>query len=207
MDAPSLPAVSDLGVPHLLALAAALGWASGMRLYATVFIVGLAGRLGWLALPAGLMVIEHTPVLVAAGVLMLVEFCTDKIPGVDSLWDLIHTVIRIPAGAALAAAALGADSDTWAVVAALLGATLAATAHAAKAGTRAAANTLPEPFSNLLLSLAGDAFVPVLLWLAWAHPLASGIVLVLALALALVLIHTTFRFLVGLLRKQRPRTA
>ncbi|MBV8379452.1 MAG: DUF4126 domain-containing protein [Paucibacter sp.] len=206
MQAQSLPAIADLGLPHLLALAAALGWASGMRLYATVFLVGLAGRLGWLPLPAGLMVLEHGPVLAVAGVLMLIEFLADKIPGVDSLWDLINTVIRVPAGAALAAAALGADSDTWAVVAALFGAALAATAHAAKAGTRAAANTSPEPFSNVLLSLAGDAFVPVLLWLAWAHPLVGGIVIVLAMALALVLIRLTFRFLAGLLHKLRPQT-
>jgi len=203
----STPALAELGLPHLLALAAALGWASGMRLYATVFIIGLCGRLGWVALPAGLAVLEHTAVLVVAAVLMGVEFLADKIPGIDSLWDLVNTLIRVPAGAALAAAALGADSQTWAVVAALLGAALAATAHAAKAGTRAAANTSPEPFSNLLLSLAGDAFVPMLLWLSWAHPLAGGIVLVMALALALALIHYTFRFLAGLLRRLRPQNS
>ncbi|MBV8605196.1 MAG: DUF4126 domain-containing protein [Pelomonas sp.] len=211
MDAQPQPPLADLGLPHLLALAAALGWASGMRLYATVFLVGLAGRLGWLPLPAGLLVLEHLPVLIVAGGLMLVEFLADKIPGVDSLWDLVQTVIRVPAGAALAAAALGVQGDggqAWAVIAALFGATLAATAHAAKAGTRAAANTSPEPFSNLALSLAGDAFVPFLLWLAWVHPLAGGLLIVLMLALALVLIRLTFRFLAGLLRKLRPqRTA
>jgi len=198
-------AVSDIGLPHLLALAAALGWASGMRLYATVFCIGLAGRLGWLPLPAGLEVMEHSVVLSVAGLLMVVEFFADKIPGIDSLWDVLHTVIRIPAGAALAAGALGADSQTWAVIAALMGGALAATAHAAKAGTRAAANSSPEPFSNLALSLAGDALVPALLWLSWVHPLAFACVLALLVLLAAVLIRLTFRMLRGLIRKLRRR--
>ncbi len=198
---------SDIGLPHLLALAAALGWASGMRLYATVFIVGLAGRVGWLPLPAGLEVLEHPAVMTVAGLLMVVEFFADKIPGIDSLWDVLHTVIRIPAGAALAAAALGADSQTWAVVAALMGGALAATSHAAKAGTRAAANSSPEPFSNIALSLAGDAMVPTLLWLSWAHPFAFFCVLALLVLLAALLIRLTFRLLRGLVRKIRRRAS
>ena len=191
----------DIGLPHLLALAAALGWASGMRLYGTVFLVGMAGRLGWLPLPVGLDVLTHNAVLIAAGVLMAIEFLADKIPVVDSLWDTVHTLIRIPAGAALAAGALGADSQSWAVVAALMGGTLAATAHAAKAGTRAAANTSPEPFSNIALSLAGDAFVPAMLWLSWAHPLAFAVLLIFMIALAVLLIRLTFGLLRGLFRR------
>ncbi len=198
--------MAELSLPHLLALAAALGWASGMRLYAAVFFVGLAGRLGWLPLPAGLDVLTHTPVLIAAGLLMVIEFCADKIPGVDSLWDMLHTVVRIPAGAALAAAALSADSQTWAAIAALVGGALAATAHAAKTGTRAAANTSPEPFSNLVLSLAGDLFVPVLLWLSWSHPFAFAAVMALSLLMALVLIRLTFKFLRGVIRRIRRRS-
>ncbi|XHS79976.1 DUF4126 domain-containing protein [Burkholderiaceae bacterium UC74_6] len=199
-------ALNEIGLPHLFALAAALGWASGMRLYATVLIVGLAGRYGGLPLPQGLQVLAHGGVLIAAGVLAAIEFLADKIPAVDSLWDAIHTVIRIPAGAALAAGVLsaqGVDGDAWAVVAALLGGTLAATAHAAKAGTRAAANTSPEPFSNIALSLAGDALVPALLWLAWSHPLLATVLLVLLIAVALLLIRLTFRFLAGLFKKFR----
>jgi hypothetical protein len=201
--------MAELSWPHLLALAAALGWASGMRLYATVFCIGLAGHLGWLPLPAGLQVLTHAPVLIVSGVLMGVEFFADKIPGLDTLWDLVHTVIRIPAGAALAAAAFGADSQTWTVMAALLGGTLAATAHAAKTGTRAAANTSPEPFSNLALSLAGDVFVPAFLWLSWAHPVAFAVVMALLVVAAVVLIRLTFNFLRGLVRKiqRRPKTA
>jgi len=199
-------ALNETGLPHLFALAAALGWASGMRLYATVLIVGLAGRYGGLPLPQGLQVLMHGGVLIAAGVLAVVEFLADKIPAVDSLWDAIHTVIRIPAGAALAAGVLsaqGVDGQAWAVIAALLGGSLAATAHAAKAGTRAAANTSPEPFSNIALSLAGDALVPTLLWLAWSHPLVFTMLLVLLIVVAGVLIRLTFRLLSSLFKKLR----
>jgi len=199
-------ALNEIGLPHLFALAAALGWASGMRLYATVLIVGLAGRYAGLPLPEGLQVLTHGGVLIAAAVLAAIEFLADKIPAVDSLWDAIHTVIRIPAGAALAAGVLssqGVDGQAWSVIAALLGGTLAATAHAAKAGTRAAANTSPEPFSNIALSLAGDALVPALLWLAWSHPIVFTVLLILLIVLALTLIRLTFRLLSGLFKKFR----
>jgi hypothetical protein len=122
------------------------------------------------------------------------------------VWDAVHTFIRIPAGAALAAATIGGDSAAWSLVAALAGGTLAATAHAAKASTRAAANTSPEPFSNIGLSLLGDAAVPTMLWLAWAHPLWFWPALALALVAALTLIVLLFRFLRGLLRR-KPRQA
>jgi hypothetical protein len=194
-----------LELPQLAALAAALGWASGMRLYAVVFITGAAGHLGWLPLPPGLQVLQHPLVLGLSFVLCVVEFVADKIPAVDTLWDAVHTFIRIPAGAALAAGALGADHATWAVLAALAGGSLAATAHAAKATTRAAANTSPEPFSNVLLSLAGDAAVPLMLWLAVQHPAVFWPVLALAMLLALVLIAVLFRFLRALLRRFMPR--
>jgi hypothetical protein len=104
-----------IDTPQLLALAAALGWASGFRLYAAVFLTGMAGWLGWVPLPDGLHVLQHPAVLIASGFMLFVEFFADKIPFVDSMWDAVHTVIRIPAGAALAAGALGADSQamTW----------------------------------------------------------------------------------------------
>lgn len=197
-----LPVSMDLA--QLAALAAALGWASGLRLYAVVFITGAAGYLGWLPLPAGLQILQNPLVLGASFLLFVVEFVADKIPAVDTLWDAVHTFIRIPAGAALAAGALGADHATWAVLAALAGGSLAATAHAAKATTRAAANTSPEPFSNVLLSLAGDAAVPLMLWLAVQHPVVFWPVLALALLLALVLIVVFFKFLRALLRRFMP---
>ena len=188
----------SLDTTHLMAVAAAMGWASGLRLYAVLFLTGLAGTLGWVSLPSGLSLLQHPVVLGASGVMLAIEFFVDKIPGVDTLWDAVHTLIRIPAGAALAAAVFGGDSSTWATAAALLGGSLAATAHTAKATTRAAANTSPEPFSNLGLSLLGDAVVPGMLWLAWNEPLWFFVALGLALALAITVTYVLWRFLRGL---------
>jgi len=192
-----------LDTTHLLALAAALGWASGLRLYAVVFLTGLAGSMGWVTLPDGLKVLQSTPMLTASGVLLAVEFLADKIPWVDSAWDAVHTFIRIPAGAALAYAVFGGDQATWGAMAALLGGTLAATSHAAKTTTRAAANTSPEPFSNLALSLAGDAFVPAMLWLSVTHPVWFFVALAATLVASVALIVLLFRFLRGLVRRLR----
>ena len=200
----------QLDLTHLTALAAAMGWASGLRLYAVVFLTGAAGYLGWVGLPEGLKLLQNPLVLGASGLMLVMEFVVDKIPGVDTLWDSVHTFIRIPAGAALAAGVfsgvggLGGAADVssaWTLIAALAGGTLAATAHAAKTTTRAAANTSPEPFSNIGLSLMGDAAVPALLWLAWEHPLWFFPVLAVSVVLALVLIFVLFRFLRGLLRR------
>ena len=180
---------------QLLALAAALGWASGLRLYAVLFLTGIAGYFGWVDLPAGLKLLQSPLMLGASGLMLFIEFFADKIPGVDTLWDLVHTVIRVPAGAALAAAVFGADQTTWAAAAALLGGTLAATSHVAKATTRAAANTSPEPFSNLALSLAGDAAAPGVLWLGFAHPVIALVVVAVATLSMLAIIALLFRFL------------
>jgi hypothetical protein len=190
--------VAGLDAMHLLALAAGLGWASGLRLYAVVFLTGLAGWAGWIDLPPGLQVLEHPAVLVIAGTLVLVEFFADKVPWVDSAWDAVHTFIRIPAGAALAAGVFGADAGAWTFMAALMGGGLAATAHAAKATTRAAANTSPEPFSNIGLSLIDDAAVPVMLWLSWSHPVVFFVVLAIALVVMVAVIVLMFKFLRGL---------
>lgn len=190
----------NLGTAELVALAAALGWASGLRLYAVVFLTGLAGHLGWVPLPEGLQVLQQPMLLWASGVMLAVEFLADKIPLVDSAWDALHTVIRIPAGAALAMGVFGGDHAQWAVIAGLLGGTLAATSHVAKASTRAAVNTSPEPFSNIGLSLVGDAAVPVMLWLAWAQPTWFFVALALAVVLAVVMIILLFKFVRALWR-------
>jgi hypothetical protein len=129
-----------LDTAQLVALAGALGWASGVRLYLVVLLTGLAGYLGWVNLPQGLQLLSNPVVLGASGFMVFIEFFADKIPGLDSLWDVVHSVIRIPAGAALAAATLGADSGVMSLVAALVGGTLAATSFSAKATTRAAIN-------------------------------------------------------------------
>lgn len=201
----------ELDTSHLVALAAALGWASGLRLYAVVFLTGAVGFMGWVPLPPGLQLLQQPVVLGASFLLFAVEFFADKIPGVDTLWDALHTFIRIPAGAALAYGALhgafGVDSNTWALVAALAGGTLAATSHAAKATTRAAVNTSPEPFSNIALSLAGDMAVPGLLWLAYTHPGLFWPVLAVAVLTALVLIVVLFKFLRALLRRFSSKPA
>ncbi len=185
----------NLDLTHLVAIAAALGWASGLRLYAVVFLTGAAGALGWVDLPPGLHVLESPWLLGASGVMLFVEFFVDKIPGLDSVWDALHTLIRIPAGALLAAAVFGGDHVTWEIAAALLGGTLAATSHVAKATTRAAANTSPEPFSNIALSLFGDGLVPLALWLSWAHPVAFFVALAFALAVMVATIWILARFL------------
>lgn len=190
---------------QLFALAAALGWASGLRLYAVVFLTGLVGRLGWVDLPGGLQVLEQPLLLGASGLMLAFEFFADKIPGLDSVWDAVHTLIRIPAGAALAAAVFGGDGTSWAIVAALMGGTLAATSHLAKATTRAAVNTSPEPVSNIAISLLGDAAVPTMLWLAWEHPVAFFVALAVALALMVGLVVVLWKFLRRVVARWRGR--
>jgi hypothetical protein len=180
---------------QLLAVAAALGWASGLRLYAVLFLTGLSGWLGWVNLPAGLQLLQ-SPWLLGSSALMLgVEFFADKIPGLDTVWDALHTLLRIPAGAALAGAVFGVDQSSWATGAALLGGSLAATSHVAKATTRAAVNTSPEPFSNIGMSLLGDAAVPGMLWLSWNHPTSFFVMLGLALIISVALIWVFSKFL------------
>ncbi|MEP7299145.1 MAG: DUF4126 domain-containing protein [Burkholderiales bacterium] len=199
MNLPDIP----LDTPQLLAIAAALGWASGLRLYAVLFLTGIAGFFGWVALPSGLHVLQSPLMLGASGLMLFIEFFADKIPGVDTLWDMIHTLVRIPAGAALAAAVFGADQSNWAMAAALMGGTLAATSHVAKATTRAAINSSPEPFSNIAMSLLGDSVVPVSLWLSWAHPFVFFAVL----AVAVVAMIVTTWLLVKFLRRLARRVA
>ncbi len=196
-------AAGQLDTTSLFALAAALGWASGFRLYAVVFLVGAAGLAGWLPLPEGLQVLQHPAVLAVSGALLFVEFFADKIPGLDSLWDLVNSVVRVPAGAALAAAALGADGPAMAVVGALLGGGLAATAQAAKTTSRAAINTSPEPFSNVAMSLLEDGLVVGIVWLATNQPLIFAGVVLVAVLLMWVTTWLLFKFLRAALRRLR----
>jgi Domain of unknown function (DUF4126) len=206
-------ALGGMDMAGLAALAAALGWASGIRLYLVVFITGMAGYMGLIPLPSGLHVLQHPAMLAGSGAMLFVEFFADKIPGVDTLWDMVHTVIRVPAGAALAAGVFGADSATMGVVAGLLGGTLAATAHATKATTRAAINTSPEPFSNVAMSLVEEGGVMGMMWLATNYPLVFGVVLCMVLVLSVVLIVVLIKFLKVVMRRVanffsgNPRTA
>jgi len=191
----------SLDTAQLIVIASVLGFASGIRLYLVLFAVGLAGYMQWVPLPAGLQLLALPWVLGASGLMMAIEFFADKIPALDSLWDTVHTLIRIPAGAALAAAILGGDSATWATVAALLGGSLAATSHFTKAGSRALINTSPEPFSNVVASGAEDVLVGGLLLLVLAHPWVAAAVVLLLVLVAIWLLPKLIRFIVRLLRR------
>jgi len=182
-------------VRHLpeLALAGALAWGAGLRLYLVVFLFGLLGRLDWWPLPEHLSLLAHPLVLGASGFMAAVELFADKLPWLDSLWDGLHTFVRIPAGAALAAAVFGDSGAAVALAAALLGGTLTATTHFAKSGTRAAVNTSPEPFSNVAVSMGEDALVLGGVWLAVEYPLLFLAALVVFLVAAVLLIRLILR--------------
>jgi hypothetical protein len=186
-------ALNSFDTWQLIALAASIGWASGLRLYAVLFIVGGVGYLGWVDLPGGLAILSHPYVLAASGFMCFVEFFADKIPAVDSLWDLVHTLVRIPAGAALAASVFGDSSSAAMMAAAILGGSLAAGSHFAKAGGRAVINTSPEPFSNWAASFGEELAVGTVLWLAFTHPLIAIVVVALLTALMIWLIPRLWR--------------
>lgn len=170
---------------HLFAIGVLLAWLAGMRVYLTVFGLGVAGAFGWLDLPPALDVAQSPWVLGVSGTLALVEFFTDKIPGVDSAWDLLHTLLRVPAGAFLAAAAISPDGHLGAGMLAT-GAGVALTSHLLKAGSRAVLNTSPEPVSNWTASFGEDAVVVTGLALAFVHPwLALAIAISASLTLAI----------------------
>ena len=189
------PVLAHLDTLQLVALAAAVGWASGLRLYAVLFILGGLGFLGVVDLPAGLAALAHPFVLAASGFMCLVEFFADKIPGVDSAWDVVQTFIRIPAGAALAASVFGDASSATMLAAAILGGTLAAGSHLAKTGSRALINTSPEPFSNWAASFGEEVAVGTVLWLAFAHPAVALVVLALLVVFMLWLIPKVWRMI------------
>jgi hypothetical protein len=172
----------------LAALGRTMGFsfAAGINLYATVAILGLAKRYGWVALPEQFGVFDNDVVIAAAIVLYAVEFVADKIPWVDSMWDAVHTAIRPLGGAVIAVATLGEANPTTQGLVALLGGTLAAGTHFTKAGTRAAANTSPEPFSNWALSFGEDLFVVGLSALALTYPVAAALVVIVGVVLMLL---------------------
>ena len=184
-----------------LALAGGLAWASGIRLYATIFIIGMLGRFDYLYLPEPLHVLEHTWVLSASGIMVVGEFLADKVPGFDSIWDAVHTFIRIPVGAFLAWGAMGDSGLPAQVAAAILGGLITSGTHLAKSGGRAAINTSPEPLSNWTASFGEDGLVLGGLFLAITHPLAFLVLLVVFLAIVIWLVPKVLRFLAGLFRR------
>jgi hypothetical protein len=153
-----------------LALASGLSWASGLRLYATVFVVGILAKFGYIDLPETLAILSNPMVIGLAGVLSTIEFLADKIPYVDSAWDGIQTFIRIPAGALLAMGAINTSDPMIATIAALLGGSLTGMTHATKAGSRALINTSPEPVTNIVASFGEEGALVTGGWLVFAHP-------------------------------------
>ena len=172
--------------------------AAGVNLYATVAILGLAARYGWVALPDQFQVFNNDVVIVAALVMYVIEFFADKIPYFDSLWDAIHTAIRPIGGAFIAVATLGNASPEVKGLVALIGGTVAASSHLTKTSTRAVANTSPEPFSNWILSLGEDVFAVMLGYASLAHPLLALVVAIAVLVLiaifAAVIVRTARRW-------------
>jgi Domain of unknown function (DUF4126) len=166
---------------HTLALTMGVAWASGINLYAAVAVLGLAGSAGYVHLPDTLAIVQDPLVIIAACFMYCVEFFADKIPGVDTTWDALHTFIRIPAGAMLAAGAVGDATPALVVAAGLVGGSVTAATHATKAGTRMLINTSPEPFSNWFASIGEDLAVFAGLWAALAHPVIFLVLLILFL--------------------------
>jgi len=190
-----------------LAMSAAMAWGAGLRLYLVVFVVGLLGKLGYVPLPDTLKLLMNPLVLGAAGFMAFVEFFADKIPWLDSAWDAVHTFLRIPAGAALAAGMLGDSGEGVAMAAAIIGGTLTAGTHFGKAGTRAVANTSPEPFSNIGLSLAEDTMVAGGLALAMANPIIFLVLLLIFVIVLVVLIRFILKGLSAVVNKLSARAA
>jgi hypothetical protein len=170
-------------------------FASGLNVYATVAAAGLFQRFGVIQLPESLQVLANPFVMGLAILLFLIEFIADKIPYVDSAWDAVHTFVRPPAAALIAYSAFGQVQEEWKVGAALLAGGVALTSHGAKATSRAAANTSPEPLSNWILSLAEDGLAVFLAWMAAEHPLITAAVVVVLVIVAVLVIWKLFRYL------------
>jgi Domain of unknown function (DUF4126) len=182
-------------------------FAAGINLYATVAILGLASRYGWVQLPPQYHAFDNNWIIGAAIALYVLEFFADKIPWVDSAWDALHTVIRPLGGALIAVTTLGHASPATEALVGLLGGALAAGSHFSKAGTRVMANASPEPFSNWILSLAEDAFVIGLGFLALKYPVAAGAVVLLSVAAIVSFAGWIFRALRSSRRNRRTPTA
>jgi hypothetical protein len=185
-----------------LGFAMGSAWLSGINLYATVLTLGLLQRFHLAHLPGDLAYLGHTWILVLAGALYLVEFIADKVPLVDSTWDLIHTFIRVPAGAILAATAFAHFDPSVRLAALLAGGGIALSSHGTKAATRLAANTSPEPVSNVVLSLLGDALTVGGTLLMAVHPLVILVVVLVALVISVLVFRWIFKALKRLFRSQ-----
>ncbi|WP_126456655.1 DUF4126 domain-containing protein [Sulfuriflexus mobilis] len=192
--------VAATDLVQTIALTMGVAWASGINLYAALFMLGWMGSSGNMTLPADMQVLTNPLVMGAAGFMYCVEFFADKTPGIDTGWDAIHSFIRIPAGAMLAASAVGDVGPGVEIAAAILGGTLATGSHLTKAGSRVLINTSPEPFSNWVASVTEDALVIGGLWTALNHPWLFILLLVLFIALMIWLLPKLWRGIKGVLR-------
>jgi hypothetical protein len=183
-----------MNILNTLGLILGTGYSSGLNLYASILTLGLLQRFNVIHLPSGLQILSNPTLLGIAAILYLIEFFADKIPYLDSIWDSIHTFIRPPAAALLAYASTSAVAPEWRLGAALLAGSVALASHGAKASTRVAANTSPEPFSNWFLSFGEDILAVTLTWLASAHPIVTTVVVTTLLLLSAFLIFHLYRF-------------
>lgn len=190
-----------MDLAQTIALSAGLAWASGLRLYLVVFLAGALSYFGYLQLPETLSILHNPLIIGVAGIMAVAELIADKIPAFDSLWDSFQTFIRIPAGALLAAFAMGQVDPAWMVAAGLLGGTITAGTHFAKAGSRLAINTSPEPFSNWLASFGEEGMVLGGLWTMLASPLVFLGLLAIFLVLAGFVLFKLWGFVGRLFRR------
>ena len=188
-----MPNLLQIPQSELFALLAAIGFAAGLNLYATVAALGLLARFGHLPLPPGLHLLQGWPIIAACILLFVIEFFADKIPGFDLLWNALHTFIRVPVAGLLAYQATSQLSPEHQLVATLLGAAVALAAHGGKMAARAAVTPSPEPFSNIALSLGEDALAIALTWLATRHPYAAGTLAAIFVAVIVLLMHWVIR--------------
>jgi hypothetical protein len=184
-----------------LGLALGAGFSSGLNLYATVATLGILQRWGIVHLPPALEVVAHPMVLGIAIALYVIEFLADKVPYLDTIWDAVHTFIRPPAAAVIAYGAAASAPSEWRWAAALLAGGVALTSHSTKASTRAAVNTVPEPFSNWALSFGEDLLAVWLTWFTTAHPTAAIVIVVALVILCAFLLYYLFRFVRAALAK------
>ena len=190
----------QIPLPELFALLAAIAFAAGLNVYATVAALGLLARFGHVPLPPALQILETWPVITASGVLFAVEFFVDKIPAFDLVWSALHTFVRVPAAALLAYGATRQLTPVQQLLAALLGAAVALAAHGGKTAVRAAVTPSPEPFSNITLSLGEDVLAVSLTWLATRHPYTAAALVFVLVAIIVVMARFAIRALRALFR-------
>lgn len=198
----SEPVLNVLEIPpaELFSLLAAIGFAAGLNLYATVAVLGLLARFGHLPLPPGLHLLQGWPVIAASAALFVIEFFADKIPAFDLIWNALHTFIRVPVAGLLAYQATAQLSPEHQLLATLLGGTVALIAHSGKTAVRAAVTPSPEPFSNIALSLAEDALAIALTWLATRHPYLAGTLATIFVVIIVIAIRWVIRAMRALFR-------